>query len=63
MPDAPKRTQRAIMACGQWLAECLRMGWSRDQLDALEALWWDHHDERGNLKAATPSDAAPEKQP
>lgn len=46
----PNRTQRAIVACGHWLAECLRLGWSRDQLDALEALWWEHHDERGNFK-------------
>jgi hypothetical protein len=43
-----ERSTRAIVACGRWLAECLKLGWSRDQLDALEALWWEHHDEHGN---------------
>lgn len=43
------RTQRAIQACGEWLAACLRMGWDRDKLDALEAIWWEHHDDTGKL--------------
>ena len=47
---ADQRTRKAIQKCGEWLALCLRLGWSRDQLDALEALWWEHHNECGNLK-------------
>lgn len=43
------RTHRAIKKCAEWLAECLRLGWSRDQFDALEALWWQYHDDQGNL--------------
>jgi hypothetical protein len=43
------RTLRATRACATWLAECLRLGWSRDQLDALEAIWWQFHDDQGNL--------------
>ena len=52
MPPAPARGQargRAIEACGRWLAECLRLGWNRADLDALEALWWKYHDENGRL--------------
>jgi hypothetical protein len=49
-----ERTQRAIIACGKWLSECLRLGWSRDQLDALEALWWQHHDNQGRLIQPAP---------
>lgn len=44
------RTQRAIQSCGEWLAACLKAGWARHDLDALEHLWWENHDERGNLK-------------
>jgi hypothetical protein len=44
------RTQKAIVECGYWLAECLRLGWSRQQLDFLEELWWKHHDDHGHLK-------------
>lgn len=44
-----ERTHRAVRLCGEWLAECLRLGWRRDQLDALEELWWRYHDDRGNL--------------
>ena len=42
---------------GEWLAECLRLGWSRDDLDALEALWWKYHDEDGRLRI-DPMDAS-----
>lgn len=43
------KTQRALHQCAVWLAECLKIGWSRDQLDGLEAIWWRHHDDQGRL--------------
>lgn len=43
---------RAIRQCAEWLAYCLWIGWKKSDLDALEALWWQYHDERGNLKRA-----------
>lgn len=43
-------TLRARKECAAWLAECMKIGWSRIKLDALEALWWEHHDRLGNLK-------------
>lgn len=46
-------TPRAARACAEWLAYCLRIGWSRGLLDRLEALWWAHHDRRGNLREDT----------
>ncbi len=53
------RTSKAVIACGYWLSACLKLGWSRADFDWLEALWWEHHDDHGNLKSevlATPSD-------
>ncbi len=45
------RTQReAQKRCAEWLANCLKLGWRKDQLDELEALWWKYRDENGNLK-------------
>lgn len=46
------RTRRAIVGCGYWLAECLRLGWDRSDLDWLEALWWQYHDDNGQLISA-----------
>ena len=43
-------TLHATKLCGEWLANCLRLGWSRAELDWLEALWWEHHDHTGQLK-------------
>lgn len=49
-PSLPERpTQKAVIACGHWLAACLRFGWRRDDLDSLEALWWKYHDRYGRL--------------
>lgn len=39
----------AIAVCAKWLSFCLEIGWDKKQLDALEALWWKHHDDDGNL--------------
>ena len=55
MTDLPLRekleqpTQRAQIVCGHWLADCVRLGWRRDDLDFLEALWWKYHDNYGRL--------------
>ena len=42
-------THRAVKACALWLSFCLSIGWPREQLDALERLWWQHHDRNGNI--------------
>lgn len=42
-------TQKALRECAEWLAFCVRIGWSKSVLDQLEALWWEFHDERGQL--------------
>jgi len=47
-----KRTRKAITACGYFLSECLRFGWKRQDLDALEAEWWKYHDHHGCLITA-----------
>jgi len=43
------RKDEATMKCAKWLAYCLKIGWRRDDLDRLEALWWQYHDENGGL--------------
>lgn len=42
-------TQKALLRCAEWLSWCLRAGWKREQLNALEALWWQYHDRNGRL--------------
>lgn len=44
-------THDAVRACAYWLAEARRIGWRQEDLDFLEYLWWQHHDERGRLKS------------
>lgn len=46
--DEPTRNARK--RCAEWLALCVRVGWDKSKLDALERLWWEHHDRNGNLK-------------
>jgi len=43
-------SRKGIKLCAEWLAYCLKIGWSRDDLDRLEEVWWEYHDEDGNLK-------------
>lgn len=48
--EPPPRSRRAIEACARWLQTCRNIGWGSEDLDFLEALWWEHHDERGELR-------------
>ena len=43
------KTRKAIQACAEWLHYCLSIGWHKSQLDDLEALWWQYHDDDGRL--------------
>ncbi len=44
-----KPTRRGIMICGQIMAEMLRIGWKREQLDSLEILFWSCRDGNGEV--------------
>lgn len=50
MEGEAMRTQRAIKKCAEWLGFCLSIGWDKGELDDLEALWWQYHDDYGRLK-------------
>lgn len=50
MREERQPTQRAARACAEWLTTCLRLGWSKDDVDVLQALWWKHHDDNGALR-------------
>lgn len=43
-------TRKAILKCAQWLQYCVSIGWPKSDLDALEMMWWQYHDDNGNLK-------------
>lgn len=49
--------KRGDKLCADWLAACLRIGWSRDDLDALEKIWHEFRDEHGNLLRPSPQEA------
>jgi hypothetical protein len=51
-PQLEKPTQQAIIACARWLQTCLEIGWRKQDLDFLEALWWKYHNHRGELVQA-----------
>ena len=46
---AKKPTRRGILVCGQIMAEMLRIGWKKEQLDALEILFWSVRDGNGEV--------------
>jgi hypothetical protein len=43
-------TMRGRRACAEWLSYCLSIGWSRDDLDGLEEIFWRFKDRNGRLK-------------
>ena len=43
------RSGYGIKACANWLKFCLDIGYQKAQLDFLENLWWEYHDDKGNL--------------
>ncbi len=44
-----KPTTKALGLCAKWLQWCLHNGWPKSTLDDLERLWWEYHDENGDL--------------
>lgn len=44
--------RKAITKCAEWLSFCLSIGWEKEHLDGLEKIWWEHHDEKGNLTSS-----------
>jgi hypothetical protein len=51
------RERDRVRKCAEWLAACRRLGWRVEDLDDLEALWWRHHDDNGDLKLPAHSTA------
>lgn len=41
------KSTRALKECAEWLTTCLRLGWAKSDLDDLERLWWEYHDDYG----------------
>lgn len=43
-------TRRGQQVCAEVMAEMLKMGWQKDQLDELEILFWRCRDRHGNVR-------------
>ena len=54
-------SRQAQRDCNEWLVSCLRLGWRRQHLDALETLWWQHHNAYGDLERRPPVSLEPPK--
>lgn len=46
--------QRALMKRAEWLAYCLEIGFTKDQLPELEKVWDTYKDEYGNMRPVQP---------
>lgn len=46
--------QRALMKRAEWLAYCLEIGFTKDQLPDLEKVWDTYKDEYGNMRPVQP---------
>ena len=44
--------RRGARRCAEWLSQCLALGWSRELLDDMEALWQAYHKRDGSLMTA-----------
>lgn len=53
--DEVKPTRRGVMIMAETMGQMLKLGWHKDQLDALEILFWAVRDADGRVK---PSNAA-----
>lgn len=47
------KTMKGLRLCALWLAFCLEIGWRKDDLDFLEALWWKYRNGNGELIRGT----------
>jgi len=51
-----KPTRRGILVCGQVMGQMLQIGWHKDQLDALELMFWLVRDADGRVIKNPPND-------
>ncbi len=45
-----KPTRRGIMLCAQMMADMLKLGWKKEDLDSLEILFWKCRDRHGDVR-------------
>lgn len=43
------KSKKAMYKCANWLLYCIKIGWDKKDLDGLEILWWQYHDEQTGL--------------
>ena len=43
---AKHRTRKEIEDCARWLSYCIDLGWDKSNLQELEDLWWEYHDDK-----------------
>jgi len=42
-------TLKAAKDCSNWLRACSDLGWRKEDMGRLADLWWEFHDDEGNL--------------
>lgn len=47
-------TPNAAQNCAEWLKWCRRNGWPKESTSRLCDLWWEFHDDEGNLVGEQP---------
>lgn len=50
--DGLKPKLKAQRECAEAMVKMLEIGWSRNDLDALEKIWWSIHNSDGKLRQA-----------
>lgn len=50
MTESERRpTNLGAKRCSAWLSKCKELGWLPSQMGMLCDLWWEYHDDNGNL--------------
>ncbi len=53
IPNRPEDASREGLAkCLAWCDACRELGWSENQMDTIEAMFWKYKDKDGNDKTA-----------
>ncbi len=55
--DERQPTATGARKCAEWLTWCRNNGWPGSSLSKLCDLWWEFHDDSGNLIESSQSDA------
>lgn len=47
--DSRRPTNRGARKCLEWIKACQDIGWPKSTIPSLVDIWWEYHDDDGNL--------------